>query len=733
MTIAPASKQKVMRMAIALPQRSLWDYLPPENAIDKKLEPGMRFWLPFGRRFVMGILVELAEVTDIPLNKLKQADHCLDDQAFLPQETMTLCLWVSQYYHHPVGEVLLRVLPKWLRENRPGGSIISKAYALTAAGRQAFPIKRSPRATALLQLIHDTARPMTKDEIKQRGFQTDTVRRLLKKGWLQEEEFSLQRGAYQFHKPGYDLSAEQEHAVSSIMSHQSYQCFLLQGVTGSGKTEVYMQCMDKIIQRGEQVLFLLPEIALAHAVYSRIKSRFQARVACLHSGLKDSERALIWLQAQKGEIDIVVGTRSCVFMPMRCLGLIVVDEEHDTSYAQHTSLRYSGRDCAVRRAQIHNIPVILGSATPSMESLLNVKRQRYQLLTLNKRLSCDALPIIHLIDKQNASWGDLVNPDVLAKIKKSLQKGRQVLFFVNRRGFAPRCMCNSCGWVASCRQCDANMTVHYCPPRLCCHHCGCFKSLPQECADCHKQDLQHVGMGTERMAAYLADELSGHSLVRIDRDQVANTKTWPALLQDITDGKYSIIVATQMLAKGHHFPLLSDVVVVDADDGFYGSDFRSLERMAQLTIQVAGRAGREEQGHVYLQTKNPQHPVLQALKTSDYNSLSQYILKEREQAALPPFSYWALLQVEAKFASKAETILKRLMAKTAVESGIKILGPMPAIMERKQGWHRYQLIIQSLSRKELHKYLGVVTFHMEELTKKQGMLRWFLDIDPAQY
>ena len=545
----------------------------------------------------------------------------------------------------------------------------------------------------------------------------------------QVSEISEDKGLY---IPDYplDLNPDQQNAVTEIVNHKNFQTFLLTGITGSGKTEVYLHIIASLIQIGKQALVLVPEIALTSQIIKRFRKRFNVPIAVLHSNLADKKRAQVWLMAKKGIAKIIIGTRSAIFTPLLNLGIIILDEEHDTSFKQQSGFRYSARDLAVIRGQFENIPVVLGSATPSLESFYNVKRERYKLLQLTHRAEKASLPRVTIIDLRQKQLIAGMSSKLLITIEKHIKNNGQVLLFLNRRGYAPTLMCHGCGWIMYCHRCDARLTFHYKPLRLYCHHCGFNKKIPSVCPQCQNQELIDIGLGTEQLEAMLQKRFSNYDIVRIDRDSIRTKSTIEEKLNLIHNQKPAILIGTQIIAKSHYFPHLTLIAIVDADSGLYSSNFRALERMGQLLMQVAGCSGRAEpEGELLIQTHHPTNPLFTLLLNKGYAIFSEALLKEREAAQLPPFSYLSILRAEAPKPIPPSEFLLDIKKKILGNSGVDILGPVPARMELKAGRYRYQLLFQSKDRISLRKVLNqLITLLSIHRTK----IRWSLDVDPQE-
>jgi primosomal protein N' (replication factor Y) len=528
---------------------------------------------------------------------------------------------------------------------------------------------------------------------------------------------------------------DQERAVNSVREALGrFRAFLLEGVTGSGKTEVYIQLLQALIAAGGQALVLVPEIGLTPQLQRRLQQRLGVPLATLHSGLSAAERERAWREASSGRAALVLGTRSAVFAPLPSLGLILVDEEHDLSFKQQEGFHYSARDLAVRRAQQRGCPVVLGSATPSLETLHNARAGRYGLLRLPERAGGSRPPQLSLLDIRSQPLRGGLSPLLIGLMQEQLSAGSQVLLFLNRRGFAPVLTCHDCGWVGDCPRCDARLTLHLSDRRLWCHHCGLARPLPVTCPACQGRELRPLGQGTERLEEELRALFPELAMARVDRDSTRRKGELERILTAARKGEYPLLIGTQMLAKGHHLPGVTLVGLLDVDQGLYGADYRAPERMAQLVIQVAGRAGRAlRPGRVVLQTRHPDHPLLLTLQRNGYAAFAEAALEERRCAVLPPYSHQALLRADAGDRESA-TVFLRLAKKEAEVLGGKdvlLFGPVPAPMERRAGRFRGQLLVQATRRPELQRFLSAWMPRLRTL-KRGTRVRWSLDVDPQE-
>jgi primosomal protein N' (replication factor Y) len=732
----------ILRLAMPAPLRRSFDYLPPENmSADHatQLEPGSRIMAPFGQRQLVGILLAVVSDSDVPTAQLKPVIAILDQTATLTPQLLALGLWAASYYQHPVGDALANAIPTLLRKGGDPINTREKRWRLTTEGK-GLPngaLKRAKKqAVALQQLQNNPSR--SQSDFEQLGVNRTVLKALAEKDLIE---------AFDAEKPSIDLTEvaaigalslnnEQQQALDSITINQQYQCSLLDGVTGSGKTEVYLQLIEKCLHAGQQTLVLIPEIGLTPQTLGRFQQRFNCPIALLHSGLTDRERLLAWQQAKTGEAGIIIGTRSAVFTPTLQLGLIIIDEEHDSSYKQQDGFRYSARDVAIKRAAMAPCPILLGSATPSLETLNNAMQGRYQHLQLVKRATGAQQPTFQIVDVRHASMEDGLSPTLMSAIDKEILNGNQVLVFINRRGFSPMLMCHDCGYVAQCQHCDARMTVHFQQRSLRCHHCESQQSLPHQCPDCNSRQLDFRGTGTERTEHALKKQFPDTSVVRIDRDTTSRKHAMENLVADVHRGEPCILVGTQMLAKGHHFPDVTLVAVLDADGGLFSADFRGPEKMGQLLIQVAGRAGRASKpGRVVIQTHQPEHPLINALTQRSYGQYAEQLLPERELSHLPPFGFLAIVRAEAKNTEHPEQFLRDLRIYieaniTDTDAAPQILGPLPAPMARRAGYFRAQLVLRANKRRDLHRALQLLAAIADQ-HRLGSKLRWSVDVDPV--
>ena len=732
----------ILRLALPSPLRRLFDYRAPAGVPVSTLQPGIRLRVPFGRREIIGVLVETANRSDIPHDKLRSALEVLDPHPLLPASLFKLCRWTAQYYQHSLGDTLSWALPTLLRQGEPAELRKEQVWRLAAGASLDDPrLARAPRQREALRTLAQHPHGVSQSVLSKLELNRDSLELLRTKGLVQVQ---VKTRAVKPRHGGWltqaelPLNAEQQAAVEAVRARiGGFHPFLLAGVTGSGKTEVYLQLIRQTLEAGKQALVLIPEINLGPQTLDRFARRFNARIALLHSGLNDRERLDAWLAARDGEAEIVIGTRSALFTPLKNPGLIIVDEEHDASYKQQEGLRYHARDLALMRAREENVPIVLGSATPSLESLHNAQSGRYALLRLTQRAGGAQPPRFLRLDVKSLPLDSGISGPLQQAMRQTLEAGQQVLVFLNRRGFAPTLFCQGCGWISQCPRCDARMTVHQRHHELRCHHCGHTERTPHNCPKCNEVDLRPLGTGTERAEERLNVLFPDVPVLRIDRDSTSRKGAMEHLFTTINKGEPCLLVGTQMLAKGHHFPQVTLVAILDADGGLFSADFRAPERMAQMIVQVAGRAGRAEQpGRVIIQSQLADHPMLVQLTEQGYFAFAEQALAERRSVGLPPFGHLALLRAEAHRSGQAEGFLdlayieaEALMDELPLSAGIELLGPVPAPMERRAGRYRAQLLVQGNARASLHRLLHAWLPRLEQLPDSRTV-RWSLDVDP---
>ncbi|MBS0217762.1 MAG: primosomal protein N' [Proteobacteria bacterium] len=717
----------VRRVAVALPRPlpTPFDYRMDSDAATPPLR-GCRLRVPLGSGETIGIAVDEAQDPHGDAGALKPVLERIDATPILHGELWSSLAWLARYLHAPIGEVLATALPASLRQGAPLPETQAHGWRLSEAGHTALAGLRdgAPRrfAELLATGVHD------EDDLDARhpGWRAH-ARSLAKRGLA--ERIAIDAVVATPTVPPPVLNDEQRAAADAITADESFHVALLDGVTGSGKTEVYLDAIARTLARGKQALVLVPEIGLTPQMLERFRTRLGVPIHALHSGLPEGERARTWTAALRGQARVIVGTRSAAFVPLPEAGLIVVDEEHDGSYKQFDGIRYHARDFAIVRAKALGVPIVLGSATPSLESLHNAQAGRYAHLRLHKRAGSARAPQVRVIDVRKRPLQAGLGPEAVAAIESALAAGGQVLVFRNRRGYAPVLLCHDCGWSAQCRRCDSPMTVHGAGRRLICHHCGAQQSAPPACPQCASLALQPQGNGTERIEEFLSQRFAGVPVLRIDR---GSTQARDGLQKhlDTLGTQPGILIGTQMLAKGHDLPNLTLVVVVGIDEGLFSADFRSGEKLAQLLVQVAGRAGRADKaGTVLLQTHHPDHPLLQTLVVQGYHAFAEGELAEREAAGFPPFAHMALLRAEAKHGDPVMRFLQAAKG-NAADVAIEMHGPLAAPMPRRAGYQRMQLILSSPSRAALQSVLDAWVPSLYAMTEARRV-RWSLDVDPA--
>ncbi len=741
------SRPIICRVALAIPLHKQFDYLLPDYLLTAEMNnlPGCRVRVPFGgKRQMIGVITEINPHCDYDLTKLKKVTQLIDQMPLLNKPLWSLLRWAAFYYQHPFGDVFQQAIPPLLRQ---GKEAVFKGHEYWQLSGAAFTLedfksaKKQQQALALLQ-----AERLTTEALKAQGISRPILKALQDKGLIESIEQQPQYNqdwpalfSESTQKP--TLTAEQAIAIASVSQQRDkFACFLLEGITGSGKTEVYLNILTPFLQAGKQVLVIVPEIGLTPQTVQRFQARFNVPVYLKHSGLNARQQLDTWLHGKQGSAAIIIGTRSAVFNDCNNLGLIIIDEEHDASFKQQDGFRYHARDFAIKRAFQENIPIVLGSATPSLESLHNALQGKYQHLHLTQRAGNAKPPSSSLINLSGLPLKSGLSPQLIELMGKHLAKNNQVILFLNRRGYAPVLMCHECGWLMKCPRCDAFYTYHKSANYLHCHHCASTLPVPRQCSDCGSTQLIATGVGTEQLEETLNALFPEHPTVRIDRDNTRKKESFNQYLSDINKGKYRILLGTQMLAKGHHFPDVTLVALIDIDGALFSNDFRASERLAQLFTQVAGRAGRaEKKGQVVLQTHHPEHSLLQDLINNGYGEFSRSALQERRLAQLPPISFQALLRAEAHDATQAENfltlcrqILEQITANNKSSEELLVLGPIPAPMERRAGKYRFQLLLQSGRRTLISQSLQQALPSFDSLPEGRKV-RWSIDVDPIDF
>ena len=723
----------IVRVALAVPLPRFFDYL---YAPDLTPIVGGRVLVPFGSQKRVGIVVDLPASSDVAKEKLKPIIDVLDTESLFNSTTWDWLAWSANYYRAALGDVLFQALPVKLRNGESAVKNDRTFWRITELGKQALEsgeLKRAKKQIEALSLL------LTQDLEKGNNEISSAIWSALKgKDYVEEiivptEQKSWQQALGDNPLVNLDnrltLNKQQALAFSQLLFQEGFNVWLLEGVTGSGKTEIYLQYIEEVLKKGKQVLVLVPEIGLTPQTVRRFQARFNVEIDVLHSNLNDTQRLNVWERARTGQSAIVIGTRSALFTQFSDLGLIILDEEHDGSFKQQDGWRYHARDLGIVLAQKLNIPILLGSATPSLESVNNVQNGKYHHLVLSKRAGSATALRQFVIDLKHQRIQNGLSEPLLQRMQEHLEKGNQVLLFLNRRGFAPVLLCHECGWIDECHHCEKPYTYHQHQRVLRCHHCGAQKNVPMQCGHCGSTHLVTTGLGTEQLEETLKARFPQYNIARIDRDSTARKGKLEGYLEDIQQGKSQILIGTQMLAKGHHFPNVTLVALVNVDNTLFSLDFRAEERLAQLYVQVAGRSGRaEKQGEVVLQTHYPDHPLLTTLLEKGYQAFAEETLKLRHNMGLPPFSFQALFKAQCRHSEEAENALSQLASffyEQKIE-GLQVLGPIPAPFSKKAGQYRWQLLLQHASRKQLQ---AALSRYSPELIKS-SQVRLILDVDP---
>jgi primosomal protein N' (replication factor Y) len=730
---------RILKVAVPCPLYKTFDYRLPSALCDQKIQAGMRVRVPFGRQKLIGFIIEENQSTDIPPEKLKSIISVLDDKSLLPAKILDLLFWAARYYIHPLGEVIQTALPVYLRNNDdatpaqtsywriPPSQLVSQDEILST-------LKRAPKQQQVYQLLCQSNDGLDADTLNTLTENWRTaVKALLTKNFIEHQLKPVVLSADQNTQKKLQLTPEQTEVVNSIkaQTHQ-HTVHVINGITGSGKTEVYLALCESMLAAHKQVLVLVPEIGLTPQLTRRFLERLNTKIVVLHSAMNDRQRYAAWHAAANNQAQLVIGTRSSIFTPLPHLGLIIIDEEHDGSYKQQDGFRYNARDLAILRAKNNNIAIVLGSATASLETLNNINEHRYQAHFLRQRANKSKLPHIELINLCNQKLHEGMAETLLTKIKQHIEQQGQVLLFINRRGFAPLLMCHDCGWTTNCQRCDAHMTYHKQRKQLRCHHCGSQRPAPEQCEDCGSTNVLAIGAGTERIEHFLQNAFPDTQVSRIDRDTTRKKGSLQEKLEKARTGESGILVGTQMLAKGHDFPNITLVGILDTDQALFSADFRAAEHLAQLITQVSGRAGRAEKaGEVLIQTHHPEHPLLQTLLHNGYQAFAEAALKERQAAGLPPARHLVLLRCESVKVNAAQNFLQQAVecANQIDKKNVELFGPLPAPMERRAGRYRYQIMLQSDQRKPLHQFLNWWVPQLQQLNSARKV-RWSVDVDP---
>jgi primosomal protein N' (replication factor Y) len=743
----------IITVAVPVPLYRNFDYLPNDNTDTKSIQKGIRVLVPFAGRSLVGIIISIqSKPTDSEPSehstskkkniKLKHIFSVLDDTPSFSPNLLSLIHWASKYYCHPIGDCLSTALPTALRRTQHIKN--QSIYTVTKWHRTEKNFegrKNASKQLAILDFVSGQEHGVWQETLKSMDYQTPTLKKLQKAGYLHAEELdplsaSAQKNSTQI-LPTKPLNQSQKDAIEKTSScRDQFQATLLQGVTGSGKTEVYIERVKQALSDDHQTLILIPEINLTPQTLKRFQNQLTTPIGLIHSGMSSKEKLTTWHLAKQGIAKVIIGTRSSIFTPFKNLGLIIVDEEHDSSYKQIDGFKYSARDLAVKRAHLEGCNIILGSATPSLESIYNAKTKKYQYVEMNYRAGTGQTPQMYLIDIRSRPLENGCSRPLLNKIEEELKQGNQVIIFQNRRGYSPTLMCSSCGWLAQCKHCDARLTVHSNPPQLHCHHCNYKQNIPSKCGSCQDTHLSPLGAGTERIEYGLKARFPETKVIRIDRDNIKKQSDMSQLIDEINQGDPCLLVGTQMLAKGHDFHNVTLVAIIDADASFFSSDFRAIERSAQQLIQVAGRTGRgDKPGTVLIQTRQPEHPLFEPILASDYSKVAELELEDRKYCDLPPFSKMLTIRAESDQQEESLSVLEQLKkdisAHLTSEQSVQISGPIEATIARKSGIYRSFLhfFISDTKRRsqvlhQIQPYLG---------KKLSNKVKLSIDIDPLDY
>ncbi len=726
----------VLRVAVfpPAPPDRLFDYLsPPGHGL---VAPGSRVRVPFGRRRQVGVVIESGVPASVAANKLLSVEAVLDEQPVLPPDLLELLHWTARYYQYPIGRVLSQSVPRLVRSGDALSEGRTRVWEVRDGEDEKERLARAPLQQRVFALLRERG-PLSEEELSGvlPGWQSP-MKALADKGLAAARTLAAPDAACA--PSPHRLTEEQEAVLAGLDVGGGFECHLIEGVTGSGKTEIYLRAAERALSAGRQMLVLVPEIGLTSQTVFRFRERCGPVVSTFHSGMGDRARLQTWSRARTGAAKVVIGTRSAVFLPFKSPAIIVVDEEHDVSYKQQESLRYHARDLAIKRAQQLGIPILLGSATPSLESLRNAEKQ-YRYHRLSRRTGGARMPEVEIIDLRGRKLTGSVSLPLRTEIEERVAREEQVLLFLNRRGYATQVLCHDCGEVVTCPHCDVPFVYHLNVNAMRCHHCGHFAPRPQSCAQCGGADFKDTGMGTERIEQELNSEFPHAEIVRVDADTVRRKGELDKRLEEIRSGGARVLIGTQMLSKGHHFPQVTLVGILNVDQRLFAPDFRALERLGQLVVQVSGRAGRgAAPGKVCLQTYHPDNPHLSCLVHDGYPEFARRLLAEREQARLPPYHFLAVMRASASDAASAadflnavRTRLKPGAAGAGADSGVDIFGPSPMVMEKRGGRYRAQLLLSAAGRGVLNRCLREA---LPAIRRMKGFrqITWHVDVDPVE-
>jgi primosomal protein N' (replication factor Y) (superfamily II helicase) len=726
----------IAHVVLPVPVRRHFDYLIPDNQNTGHPLDGKRVLVPFGKsRKKVGLVIGQSNLSNIQPDKLKAIESVIDETPLLNGKQLKLLQWISNYYLAPIGDLIFSSLPPILRLGHELKIKREIFWQVSATGRTTdkSSLSRAKKQLAILEFLSNLDRPSSRSELNEQFHDwRNSINELIKKDLVETIERENSHVDQQSEFIDIILNAEQQNAFELICKGmETHDRFLLDGVTGSGKTEIYIKVIQQAVEQGKQALVLVPEIGLTPHFITRFKKRINAEIVLVHSGLTDNERLQAWIKAKNGTAKVIIGTRSAVWTPMKSPGVIIVDEEHDPSYKQQEGVRYSAKDIAILRSRDEKATIILGSATPSLESLHNVEKNKLNRITLYTRVENAQPPKFKLIDLRGKKLHGALSDELIESMRQVIGDKKQVLLFQNRRGYSPVQMCHECGWIHKCDRCDIPLTFHKHLNRLLCHHCGIQRPQGDACHECSSTEIIPVGHGTERLYETLSDLFPDANILRIDRDTTRHKGAMNSFTDKILSGEIDILVGTQMLAKGHHFPNVTLVGIIDADMGLYSNDFRAGEKMGQMITQVSGRAGRASHpGTVMIQTHYPDHPLIKLLIQNDYQNFAQIQLTERKMVNLPPYIYQVLLRAEGyeidqplNFLRQSETKLRN------ITDNLEIFGPYPSPIEKRRGRYRFQLLIHSEKRSELQKYMHEWVNKLEQI-KIGNKVRWSLDVDP---
>ncbi len=720
------------RFAIALPLYRVFEYALPEG--DPAI-PGTRYRVPFTNGIRTAVLLDASADSEFDRTRIKPIQACLDSQPVLDAHMLSLARWMSDYYLQPLGDVVFQCLPGYLRGARQYSSTQVKCWTLTTTDTAAIDKlrRRSPRQYEICQALLERQAGLTAAELMKINPNWHPVVKSLENKQLLRWQWMDRRPDLPDAPEVPQLSPEQSVILDDLEPRLgNFSVHLLDGITGSGKTEIYLRLIQTRLDAGKQVIYLVPEIGLTNQLIQRVEQRFGARFEISHSGLTETRRFHAWDRFRRGEASIMLGTRSSLFSQCDDLGLIIIDEEHDHSYRQEDGIRYHARDVAIKRAQMLDIPIVLGSATPSLESIRNCGRDTYYRYLIDRRPTRFPPPRLELIDVRNSRFEFGCSARTFARIEQHLAASGQVLIYLNRRGFAPIVMCHECGWQALCQHCDARLTLHQSVHSLLCHHCGYSQGVPENCPECGHDEVKHYGIGTEQLEQGLAQRYPEVPIVRIDRDVIASREALKSRLQQLQSGAPCILIGTQMIAKGHDYPAITLSVILDADQALFSASYRASERLVQTLFQVSGRAGRgDRRGEAILQTRFTEHPMMQALLRQNYREIADGLLRERRSFGFPPFARVIMFRadaVELKAALQKLEDVRALLANAKRFDALICVGPIPALMTRRIGRYRAQLCLISQDYRVLRSVLKQAMPAIEELPGS-ARVSWSIDVD----